>query len=384
MRDGADHHDVVVVGQGLIGLATTLALARRGRRVVALDALGSGHPLTSSTGASRSIRTAYTEPAYVRLAREAIDAWRALEAETGHTILHLTGQVDLGPADLLDHLGEGMAAEGIESRMVDAAALASAFPELRLAPGEHALHHATGGTVRASEGMDAMAVAAERLGAQLVRERVTELVPGHGEAQITTGTRALRAAMVVIAAGPWASELLLPLGIDLPLTPAVAQVTYFDLPALVGRPGIADWGIEQSGRGVYGHPVPGVGYKFAFDAGGPEPWSGSATEWPPDLREQGELAEWVHRRFPSTPASVLESQRHPWTMTPDTDFVIDADGPLVVACGCSGHAFKFGPALGELVADVALGVARDDAAMFSMRRAAMSLPAVDGSTPIDR
>ena len=81
---------------------------------------------------------------------------------------------------------------------------------------------------------------------------------------------------------------------------------------------------------------------------------------------------------------MIESQRHPWTMTPDTDFVIDVDGPLVVACGCSGHAFKFGPALGELVADIALGVEREERAMFSMRRPAMSLEAVDASTPIDR
>ena len=43
--------------------------------------------------------------------------------------------------------------------------------------------------------------------------------------------------------------------------------------------------------------------------------------------------------------------RHPWTMTPDADFAIGAIGPVTVAAGCSGHAFTFGPTLGELVAD---------------------------------
>ena len=127
-----------------------------------------------------------------------------------------------------------------------------------------------------------------------------------------------------------------------------------------------------------------MGYKIAFDAAGAEPWDGAASEWPPDLREQEQLIGWAARRFAGTAMPVIESQRHPWTMTPDTDFVIDADGPLVVACGCSGHAFKFGPALGELVADIALGVEREERAMFSMRRPAMSLEAVDASTPIDR
>jgi sarcosine oxidase len=45
-------------------------------------------------------------------------------------------------------------------------------------------------------------------------------------------------------------------------------------------------------------------------------------------------------------------------MTPDADFIVDKKGPITLACGCSGHAFKFGPALGRLVADVMDGVVR--------------------------
>jgi sarcosine oxidase len=42
-------------------------------------------------------------------------------------------------------------------------------------------------------------------------------------------------------------------------------------------------------------------------------------------------------------------------MTADEDFVLDRDGPVVVGGGGSGHAFKFGPLLGEMLADLALG-----------------------------
>ena len=376
---------MAVVGQGVVGLATTLALARRGVQVAAVDALGSGHPLTSSTGVSRSIRAAYAVPEYIRLAREAIERWTQLEHEQGRRLLDLTGHVDLGPEQLLSDLERAMAAEGIASSQLDTHDLQAVLPELRLGSGERALHHREGGTVLAREGMEAMAGAASGLGASLISpERVVSLeTTGLGVRLVTTGRR-IDAEVAVVATGPWANELLTPLGLALPLAPAVAQVTYFDIPALVTRPGLAEWSVDADGRGVYGHPVPGVGYKFAFDAAGSEPWSPETTAWAPDPREQEELVSWVERRFPGVAATVLQSERHPWTMTPDSDFVIDRDGPVVVACGCSGHAFKFGPALGELVADTVQEIPRPEQPLFSLRRPALESSPPAAWTPITR
>ena len=83
--------DVAVVGLGVTGLSTAGALARRGHSVVGIDRWGSGHPVTSSTGASRSIRVAYDDARYVRLAREAFVGWRRLETTQGVTLLVETG-----------------------------------------------------------------------------------------------------------------------------------------------------------------------------------------------------------------------------------------------------------------------------------------------------
>ncbi len=292
--------DVAVVGQGVIGLATTLALARRGVRVAAVDALGAGHPLTSSTGVSRSIRVAYALPEYIRLAREAIERWTQLEQEQGRQILDLTGHVDLGPESLLTDLERAMSAEGVACRGLDERDVRAVLPELRLGRDERALHHREGGTVLAREGMQAMARAAIRLGASLISpERVVSVErTGDGVRLVTTGRR-IDAGVAVVATGPWANELLTPLGLGLPLAPAVAQVTYFDIPGLVTRSGLAEWSVDADGRGVYGHPVPGVGYKFAFDAAGSEPWSPATTAWAPDPGEQEALVSWVERRFPA-------------------------------------------------------------------------------------
>jgi len=42
-------------------------------------------------------------------------------------------------------------------------------------------------------------------------------------------------------------------------------------------------------------------------------------------------------------------------MTPDRDFILDTIDGIVVLGGDSGHAFKFGPLLGRLAADLAQG-----------------------------
>jgi sarcosine oxidase len=278
-----------------------------------------------------------------------------------------------------------MAGEGVEAVRCDAAELHRVIPELRLAPGEYALHHRQAGTVLAQVGLEAMAAAATRHGAELATpERAAKVERVGDGVRVTTERRRLDAGIAVIATGPWANDLLIPLGLELPLAPAVAQVSFFDAPGLIVRPGIAEWSVDADGRGVYGHPVPGVGYKFAFDAAGREPWRQSATEWLPDPAEQRVLEEWVQRRFPGVSAPVLRSERHPWTMTPDSDWVVDRDGAVVVACGCSGHAFKFGPALGELVADIAQGVPRHEAPLFSLRRPALTSAPADAWAPISR
>ena len=106
--------DVVVIGLGVVGLSTAGALARRGSAVVGIDRWGSGHRVTSSTGASRSIRVACDDERYVRLAREAFEGWRRLEAIRGVTLLVETGQIDLGPDTKLDAMTAAMSAAVVE------------------------------------------------------------------------------------------------------------------------------------------------------------------------------------------------------------------------------------------------------------------------------
>src|SRR5436309_2951429 len=93
MRSDA-RYDVIVLGIGGMGSATAYHLARRGRRVLGLDAFARGHHNGSSHGKSRGIREAYGEsPQYVPLVQRAYALWRELEAETGQRLLTITGGI---------------------------------------------------------------------------------------------------------------------------------------------------------------------------------------------------------------------------------------------------------------------------------------------------
>ncbi len=374
---------VVVVGLGVIGLSTALALARRGAHVIGVDRFGSGHPRTSSTGVSRSIRVAYALPDYAHLAAEALDRWAHLEAAGSRQVLHLTGQVDLAPAATLADLAGGLRAAGAEYEELGPADIRRRVPGIAVGDDATALFHPRAGTVAADAGMAALTEAAVSAGAELrAPERVLAVERTAAGVRVTTDAGPIAADRAVIATGPWTAELVEPLGLHLALAPALGQVTYFDAPELVGLPGLVEWGADDDG-GVYGHPVPGVGYKLGFDAAGDEPWrADEATA--PDPDEQRRLEDWVAERVPFLAGRALRSDRHPWTMTPDADFAIGSLGPITVAAGDSGHAFKFGPALGELVADTSDGRPRPAAAMFALDRTALAGPAPAPSRPITR
>src|SRR5579884_2459218 len=92
----AQSYDVIVLGGGTMGSAAAWALGQRGARTLVLEQFRHIHDRGSHGGKTRVMRHAYQEGAdYVPLVRRADDLWLELEAETGETILHRTGGLDL-------------------------------------------------------------------------------------------------------------------------------------------------------------------------------------------------------------------------------------------------------------------------------------------------
>ena len=134
--------DTIVVGLGAMGSAALYQLARRGQRVVGLEAFGPGHRLGSSHGESRVIRLAYYEhPSYVPLLHRAYALWQELERDSGEQLLRITGGLMIGTPDsaLVSGAAASAVQHGLDYEIIEAAEVHRRFPVLHLESGEFAL-----------------------------------------------------------------------------------------------------------------------------------------------------------------------------------------------------------------------------------------------------
>jgi sarcosine oxidase len=327
---------VAVVGGGVLGLSVGHALAADGFRVTVHEQHAVGTPLGSSSGRSRIYRTSYDRPAYVRLARLAIEEWMRLDP----ALLLPLGLVETGDGAALS--ADALAACGEPHEWVSAERAAGLLPEA-VFTGD-VLWTPDAGVVRAD-----VALARLRDGLD-VREGSRVADP-----------RELDADIVCVCAGAWLGELF-----ALPVLTQLEQVAYFG-GAGGDRPCFIDHGNERDPRVWYGLTTPGVGYKLAQDDGGHGPFPPDRSERPVDGRLLRGLTSYVGQTFHGLDPEPLLAEACIYTMSPDRDFILDTIGDIVVLGGDSGHAFKFGPLLGRLAADLAQG--RDLPAECEMFRA---------------
>ncbi|HVD27083.1 MAG TPA: N-methyl-L-tryptophan oxidase, partial [Mycobacteriales bacterium] len=356
-----------------------------------LERYGPAHDRGSSHGGSRIIRQAYFEdPAYVPLLRRAYDLWEWLAADTGRDLMTRTGGLYLGAPESPTVAGSlGAAREwDLPHEVLDAAEIRQRFPTMTPADDEVGLYEAVAGFVRPEETVAAHLELAAQIGAELRFEEPALSWAADGDGvRVTTPAGSYTAGHLVICPGAWAPELLADLG--LPLT-VERQVMYWFQPDGGVGPFTPDrqpiWIHGGADLQLYGFPAidgPDGGVKAAFFRRG-EVCTPETIDREVHADEVAFIADHMRALLPAMPGQLLTAATCMYTTTPDHHFVI-AGHPeherVTVACGFSGHGFKFVPVVGEILADLALnGTTQHPIGLFDPRRPAMTPEVAGGLT----
>jgi sarcosine oxidase len=352
-------YDVAVVGLGAMGAAVAWHAARAGVRVVGFDAQRPPHTLGSTHGRSRIIREAYFEhPLYVPLVRRAFELWADLERLARRRLFQACGGLMIGRRDSQVIAGTRASAEqhGIPLQEWSPVELTRRVPALRIDDDMVGLFEPRAGVLDPEAAVDAMANEARRLGAELQFEAsVAGIESAAQEMVLTTAAGdAYRAVHVICAAGHWLPTLVADAG--WPLTVERAVQFWF---ARTGDDRFAParfpiFILETPAmRWLYGLPDQGHGLKLAEHHGG-RIVTASQIDRTVSPEERDRFRHFAQPYLPSLPDGPIDAVVCPYTNTPDGHFLLDwhpRSRGLYLLSACSGHGFKFAPAIGELVVD---------------------------------
>jgi sarcosine oxidase len=353
--------ETVIVGGGAMGLAAAWQLAHRGRQVLLLERETIGHGGGASHGSTRNFNQAYSDPRYVAMLVEAKRLWAELEDESGTTLLDTVGIVNHGTNAAFDDVHAALAAAGIAAEFLPPDEARRRWPGIRF--DTRVLYTPQSGRLQADAALTALRDGAIAHGAQVHEgTRVKNLtVLGETRVRITTEASEFESRHVIVTAGAWTQKLI---GGLIPLPALVVtqeQPAYFAAhnpqehwPGFNHYPTPDDSAYGYWPSQIYGMLTPGEGVKVGWHGVGPvtDPDARSFASEPVQLAAlRRYVREWLPGADPDNAAEISCT----YTTTPDTKFVLQRSGPITVGAGFSGHGFKFTPAVGRILADIAEG-----------------------------
>ena len=349
--------DAIVVGLGAMGSASAWQLARRGARVLGIDAHAPPHDRGSHCGESRITRKAIGEgDAYVPLARRSCEIWREIESAfpgNGEKLLNVTGglwissprrRVEIHVADFFDRTVSTAVRFGIAHELLDAEAIRRRFPAFKVRDDESGYFEPEAGFLRPEACVRAQLDLARQRGAELrTGEPVRGIEQAGDHVVVTTERGAYRASQAVITAGAGLPALVPLLA---PRLTVSRQLQYwFEADGLEDLP-VWIWELPDRANAIYGFPARGGVAKISTE-------SFTREISPAEMHES-----LVAPNLRGVRATCVKTVPCLYTATPDFNFIVGRHPGMdrvIVASACSGHGFKHSAAIGEALAQLAAG-----------------------------
>ncbi|MBQ17512.1 MAG: N-methyl-L-tryptophan oxidase [Planctomycetaceae bacterium] len=358
----SEQFDCIVVGVGGFGSGALDSVASRGLNVLGLERFGIAHDRGSSHGHTRVTRQAYFEhPDYVPLLIESYRLWDELAEDFGQPLLDRCGLLLAGHPDGPAVSGTRFAAaeHGLTLEDVSRKRLEDDFPGFAIPEEFEAVWEAAGGFLFVEDAVTAHIRRAVDRGAVLkTDETVISWTADNGAVEVTTDRGRYQAGALILAPGAWAPDLIP----GLPIHWDIVRKPLFWFPATNDHydraNGSGVFFLETPGGDFYGFPsLDGQTVKLAEHSAGLSIEDPLAVDRDVVDADLPPLVEYLETYMPSLSTT---PDRHAvcfYTRTPDRHFVVDRHpehSHVAIAAGFSGHGFKFTPAIGATLADLAL------------------------------
>lgn len=363
------HFDVIVIGVGSMGSSACYFLAKRGYKVLGLEQLDISHDQGSHAGQSRIIRMAYAEhPDYVPLLQRAYANWRQLEKESDTRVFEMTGVAYFGKPDNEFMLGVKKSASlyniGIAKSSPDQSK--DLFPAFAVPSDFEVIFEPNAGFITPEKAILLFAEQAISRGAVIyTREHVKHWKQIGDTIEVVSSSGSFTCDKLVITAGAWTSKVIPNFKPRLTVTKQMLAWVAPKNWKLFSMGKFPCWILEDDQRGsYYGFPILPAGqfggplglklaHHFPGEVSDPDKVNRNITRG-----TEEDIRYALQKYLPSANHTILSMKSCLYTNSADENFIIDHlpgyKDKVTVACGFSGHGFKFASVVGEILADLSI------------------------------
>ena len=371
--------EVIIVGAGSMGMAAGYYLAKKGKRVLLIDSHNPPHTEGSHHGETRIIRHAYGEgESYVEMALRAQALWNKLQELSEEQIFVNTGVINVGLPDspFIQNVMSSAEKFSLNVEQLSAAEINEKWNGFSVPEGYIGCYELDSGVLMSEKCISAYKTDALKNGAVLKpNSPVTSISIFENHVEVQTENDSFTAESLVFTPGAGARKVLPLIGLELPLQEVRKTFSWFDTDeGIYHSDTFPAFTFELPTETFYGFPsINEAGVKIGrHDEGQPRNMEKPIEEFGTHENDIQDVTRFAENFLDKVGLHKL-GKVCTYTNTPDEDFIIDKHPSydhVVIACGFSGHGFKFSSVVGEILSELVTGDrnTKFDIRPFSIKR----------------
>ncbi|WP_053362641.1 N-methyl-L-tryptophan oxidase [Bacillus sp. FJAT-27251] len=372
------HYDVIIIGAGSMGMAAGYYLSKSGKKVLLLDSHNPPHSEGAHHGETRIIRHAYGEgEEYVAMALRAQELWLELQELTDKKLFLQTGVLNVGAPDsaFIHNILKSAESHSLQVEKLGSSEINHIWAGFSVPDGMIGCYENKSGVLFSEACIEVYRQLAIENGAHLKVNTTVEGVAAEGDrVHVETEVENYTSDSLIVTAGKGTPKLLPGLGIELPLQPVRKTFSWFECDeGLYHSSHFPAFAFELQDKLFYGFPsIERAGIKIGrHDGGQPLTQEEGLAEFGSYSEDKDDVSGFAAKYF-SGDLDHRIGKTCTYTNTPDEDFIIDQHPNfqnIYLACGFSGHGFKFSSVVGEILCQlITEGRTELDLNPFTMKR----------------